>query len=108
MSDLFSDRESGPRPRTISTIDRTAWEGILALSLARRNDGSLGYGFPEPCPDSGDPTGTDVHSFGRHVSAHVPEIDQALVSLSEKPPPTLAILDFLELVANSIGEPIER
>lgn len=107
MSDLFSDREGAPRPRTKSTIERTSWEGILALILALQNDGSLGYGFPERCFDSPDPTGTDVHSFRRHVTAHVPEIEEQ-VWYSGEPPPTLAILDFVELVANSIGEPIER
>jgi hypothetical protein len=49
-----------------------------------------------------------VPNFGRHVSAHVPAVDEALTPFSVEPPPTLAILDLLELVASSVGEPVER
>lgn len=106
MSDLFSDRENGPRPRTVTTIGQTTWDGILALIMARRNDGSLGFGFPDPCPDSGDPCGTDIMSFDRYIAAHVPEIREAIGTSNV--PPTLAILDLLEVVADAVGAPFER
>jgi hypothetical protein len=108
MSDLFSDRERGtPRARTKETIDGPTWEGLKALVDARINDGAFGYGFPVPCPDTREATGTDVSSFWGYVTAHVREVDPNGYQYFEAPP-THAILDFLELITNSVGKPFER
>lgn len=55
----FSDRERGSRPRTIEEIGEKAWNGIAALVEARIEDRSLGFGFPDTCPDNSLTVGTD-------------------------------------------------
>ena len=51
MSDLyFSDREQGPRPRTIEQIGATVWTALRYLIESRIEDGSFGYKFPEVGP----------------------------------------------------------
>lgn len=114
MSDYFSDRHGAPRPRTQETVSPQAWAGLLSLIQGRIADGSLGYGFPEPCPDGGAVIGTDEGSLWNRALAEIPRLrlpeEGAFDQYSrwsprrEQTPPTDAILDLLELVARNIAK----
>jgi hypothetical protein len=75
MSDLyFSDREQGPRPRTIEQISATVWTALRYLIESRIEDGSFGYKFPEVCPDGAGPCGCDGRKFNAIAHAEIPEL----------------------------------
>jgi hypothetical protein len=106
MPAYFSDRQQAPRPRINETIDAAVWGGIYAIVSARLADGSFGYTFPETCPDGHGTIGHDSRTFDLMLKAQHPDMPFPL-PLGETPD-TLPILDFLEFVAASIGNPIER
>jgi hypothetical protein len=101
----FTDRESGPRPRTKEVIEATVWGGLCALISARLADNSFGYRFPEQCPDGYGISGHDNHMLTLTVAAELPQIEWPLSH--DTVPPTPIILDLLEFVAASVGRPIE-
>lgn len=105
MSAYFSDRQRGPRPRTNETIDAAVWGGIYATVSALLSNGSFGYAFPENCPDGYGVIGHDSRSFELMLKAQHPDVSFPLPF--DEVPDTLAILDFLEFVAASIGKPVE-
>ena len=109
MTDYFSDRQFGSNPRIEEKIDKVAWAGILSLIQIRIDDGSLAYGFPSHCPDGNAIDGTNVSAFSARVRAEIHDL-AGEHSFSWAPPPdslpsTLAILDFIEIIARNIGEP---
>jgi len=61
----FSEREKGPKPRTIEEITPSAWKGIWSIIHARLENGSFGNAFPDQCPD------------GRGVVGHSPALMEA-------------------------------
>lgn len=86
-------------------IGDKAWRGIIALVERKIEDGSLGFGFPETCPDTGQPHGTDRRSFGHAVAADIPEIDFPFDY--GEPPDTLAALDLLEFCHRHVAHAYE-
>ena len=109
MTDYFSDRQIGSNPRIEEKIDQVAWDGILSLIQIKIDDGSLAYGFPSHCPDGNAIDGTNVSAFSARVRAEIHDL-AGEHSFSWAPPPdslpsTLAILDFIQLIARNIGEP---
>ena len=109
MTDYFSDRQFGPNPRIEEKIGKVAWDGILSLIQIKIDDGSLAYGFPSHCPDGNAIDGTNVSAFSARVRAEIHDL-AGEHSFSWAPPPdslpfTLAILDFIQLIARNIGEP---
>ena len=109
MTDYFSDRQFGSNPRIEEKIDKVAWDGILSLIQIKIDDGSLAYGFPSHCPDGNAIDGTNVSAFSARVRAEIHDL-AGEHSFSWAPPPdslpsTLAILDFIQLIARNIGEP---
>lgn len=104
-SDYFSDRERGPRARTIEEITPTAWGGLVALIQSLINKEALGIDFPESCKDSGAACGTDLVALSLTLQAEIPEISWPLDP--EAKPPTLTALDLLELVHRHVSNPIE-
>ena len=111
MTDYFSDRQFGSNPRIEEKIDKIAWDGILSLIQIRIDDGSLAYGFPSHCPDGNAIDGTNGSAFTARVRAEIHDL-AGEDSYSWMPPPdslpsTLAILDFIELIARNIGEPTQ-
>jgi hypothetical protein len=108
MSDYFSDRERGPRPRTLEDIGANVWTGLLHLIQSRIDDGSFGYKFPDVCPDGAGPFGCDARKFDALARAEIPELpDQWLNALSDVPLNTLTILDLLEFCARNVARPIK-
>lgn len=101
----FSDRERGPRARDQVEIDDKAWRGIISLIERKIDDGSLGYGFPEVCQETGQPYGTDRRGFGHAVAAEIPEIEFPFDYGT--PPDTLAALDLLEFCHRHIAQPFK-
>ncbi len=105
MPAYFSDRQRGPRPRTNETIEPSVWGGIYAIVSALLSNGSFGHSFPENCPDGYGVIGHDSRALELMLKAQHPDMPYPL-PLNEMPD-TLAILDFLEFVAASIGKPVE-
>ena len=106
MSDYFTDREFGVRPRTTETIEAGLWGGLYSLIQTRIEDGSFGFRFPLACPDSStNAIGTDTRAFSRLLKAEVPWIEWPLDH--DTVPDTPTILDLLEFCAASVGSPIE-
>ena len=71
MTDYFSDREQGSRPRTEEIISPVAWGGVVALIQSLISSGAFGARFPAPCPDGQGPIGTDEHSLSQAVLAEM-------------------------------------
>jgi hypothetical protein len=101
----FTDREAGPRSRTIETIDDRVWGGLFSVISSRLNDESFGWRFPERCPDGGAAAGCDEAALRLRFCADISEVDWPL-SAGEAPKTPVA-LDVLEFFAASVGRPIE-
>jgi hypothetical protein len=117
MSDYFSDREGGPRPRTEQEISPIVWAGIEAKVQALINSGAFGYRFPDRCPDGQVICGCDTNALGSAVKAEMPGLawplettrsNEELFYAPQEPfaPPTQLVLDFIEFVYRSIAKPV--
>ncbi len=117
MTDYFSDRELGPRARTLSDISHIAWEGIIALVTNLIRSNSLAGAFPEPCPDGGCAiAGTNEAALAAMVRAEIPGLDWPLVATrvieqtawlrNEEPwsPPVPLVMDLLEFLYRRTAE----
>jgi len=101
----FTDREEGPRPRTIETIDDRVWGGLFSVITGSLSSEAVGWRFPERCPDGGAAAGCDESALRLRFCADMPGVEWPL-SASETPlAPT--VLDILEFFAASVGEPHE-
>ena len=110
----FSERELGEFPRDRTEISKTVWNGLAHLIDGLINDGSLGLGFPDYCPDSGTAyCGADRYKFEVAIAALIPElVDGAWqpgwrITTIEQPP-VHAIMDVLEFVWQNVGQPIQE
>jgi hypothetical protein len=65
---LFSERERGPRARTIEEITENCWNGIVGAIQTRLDDGSFGLAFQETCPDGNAICGVNMANFQRAIS----------------------------------------
>ena len=117
MSDYFSDRENGPRPRTEQVISPVVWAGLVGTVQALINSGAFGPRFPERCPDGQAICGCDADVFAASVIAEMPglawplettcvEEDGFLSQRQPFAPDTLLILDFIEFVHAAVAKPI--
>jgi hypothetical protein len=102
--EYFSDRERGPRPRTMPEVTPAAWGGIVALIRGRISNGAFGVDYPEECPDGRGTTGTDAHALGLAVRAEIPDLDWPLQV--ETVPQTVAIMDLLEFCHAHVAESV--
>lgn len=118
MTDYFSDRELGPRPRTEEVISPVAWGGIVALIQSLISSGAFGARFPAPCPDGQGPIGTDENSLSLAVLAEMPSLNWPLETtqwaqkdfVSETrafAPDALLVLDLIEFCYRSVGKPVQ-
>lgn len=117
MSNYFSDRELGPRPRTEHEIDTITWAGIVAIVEALANGGAFGASFPELCPDGQGVCGNSTSSLKSTIEAEIHGLSWPLQTFqlvdedflrTTKPwaPPTLVALDFIEFVWRKVAQPI--
>lgn len=114
MTDYFSDREQGSRPRTEEIISPVAWGGVVALIQSLISSGAFGARFPAPCPDGQGPIGTDEHSLSQAVLAEMPGLNWPLQTterveyeIQAFAPDTLLVLDLIEFCYRSVGMPIQ-
>jgi hypothetical protein len=105
MPRYFTDREFGSQPRTNEAIGPTVWGGIYAVIISRLADNSFGRRFPDTCPDGYGVVGHNEQMLRLTLAAEIPQIEWPLSP--ETLPETPAILDLLEFVAASVGQPIE-
>ena len=78
VTQLFSDRERGSRPRTSEIVGERAWAGLVAHIHQRVVNGSFGSGFPKACPDHEGTIGCDSMALGMALRAEV-DIDWPLI-----------------------------
>ena len=122
MSTYFSDRERGPRPRTVATFSTSAWGGIVAAVNGRVATGAFGASFPDLCSDGQGVSGTSDYSMGLAVLAEIRELADAPPTESvrwgpddftgwplqaNRVPSTLAILDLVEFCFRHVAQPTE-
>lgn len=118
MTDYFSDREQGSRPRIEEVVSPTVWGGIVGLVQSLIATGAFGAKYPEPCPDGQGPIGTDENALMLAVQAEMPGLAWPLVTTEriqedyfskEQPfaPDTLLVLDFIEFCHRVVAKPIE-
>jgi hypothetical protein len=105
VSEYFSDRERGPRARTLESIPPTAWGGLVALLRSLVETGAFGVDFPEMCPDGNGPVGVDQEAFVLALRGEIPEIEWPLPPTNQ--PEALAILDLVEFCHRHVARPIE-
>ncbi|MCO6055782.1 hypothetical protein NG726_03735 [Pseudomonas sp. MOB-449] len=117
MTDYFSDRELGPRPRTEQEISPVAWAGIAVLVETLANKSAFGCSFPEQCPDGPAICGNDVQGLKRTIEAELHDLSWPLQTehdvedgfFSKREPwcpATLIALDFVEFVWRKLAQPI--
>lgn len=117
MPDYFSDRENGPRARTVQVISPTVWAGLVALVQGLINSGAFGLRFPERCPDGPAICGCDSGSLAAAVVAEMPGLawpletthgveDGCFSQREPFAPETLLVLDFIEFVHDSVAKAI--
>jgi hypothetical protein len=104
VTQLFSDRELGSRPRTSEVVDDRAWGGLVAQISQRVENGSFGSGFPLKCEDGGI-FGCDSMTLGMALQAEV-NIDWPL-NAYQLPEDQLVIWDTLEFLFDHVGKPIQ-
>ena len=118
MTDYFSDREFGPKPKVEETIDEVVWQAILSLVETRIDDGSLGYGFPSHCPDGNAIDGTDRQAVTKAIRAEIRDLAARdgenhlgvhdWRPLPDNVPETATILDLVVFVARNVAQPTRR
>jgi hypothetical protein len=106
MSDYFSDRDQGPKSRTLEEISDTVWGGIYSVVNQRINDGSLGYGFPDFCSDGDGAIGCDTESLRLAVLAEFPGLNWPL--RPHEFPDRYVVLDMLEFFHRCVAKPVQR
>lgn len=115
MSDYFSDRENGPRARTVQEIDPVTWAGFAVLITSRVNQGAFGKAYPLVCPDGNEIYGTDESGFAAALRAEVNGLAWPLVTSSRdendfmsewrpSSPPTLQVLDAMEFCWRQVAK----
>lgn len=117
MTDYFSDRERGPRPRTKQDIDQVAWIGIVTIVEGLARKGAFGRSFPEQCPDGSGICGNDDQALKGAIEAELSGLTWPLptehrvnadILTRDEPwhPDTLLALDLLEFVWRTVAKPI--
>jgi hypothetical protein len=105
MSDYYTDREYGARPRSSEVVESRLWAGLISLIQTRIDDGSFGFRFPAVCSDEGRiPYGVDQRALATMLEAEVPWIEWPLHR--EMVPDTPVVLDLIEFCALAVGKPI--
>ena len=117
MGDYFSDRENGPRARTVQAIPAVVWAGLVAIVRGLINSGAFGLRFPERCPECQATCGTDEDALSATVVAEMPGLtwplqttradeDTLLSTRAPFAPDTPLILDFIEFVHGAVAKPV--
>jgi hypothetical protein len=113
---FYSDRATGPVPRTDEEVTPVVWVGVVNLITRRVQDGSLAREFPRhSCPDFPEAiTGTDSEQFGIALATLVPLLKWDSTSSPgsffniTSIPTTSVTMDVVEFVGRYVAEPSER
>lgn len=116
MSDYFSDRELGPKPRTEQDMTPVAWAGIVALVGSLADGGAFGASFPERCPDGQGVCGNEIGRLKQVIESEIHGLTWPLQTEIEVHegytllrrawcPATLVSLDFVEFVWRNVAQP---
>lgn len=101
--EFYSDRVSGPAPRTHDVLPETTAKGLVSLVRAKAIANWFAHAFPEPCQDSRGVVGTDITALGANVQALVPGVDWPLWrndALSDE-----QVFDLVEYSATRVVRP---
>src|SRR5947208_2861458 len=101
----FSEKELGPKSRTISEITPGTWKGIVLAINQRVEDGSFGYKFPTTCPDGYGTIGSNVNMLADGVEADFPDLKWPLDPKTV--PDIYHVLDLIEFAFKHIGAPVK-
>jgi AbiJ-like protein len=102
----FSEREAGPRPRTVETITGPLWAGIAAQIEMRVANGSFGEDFPAQCSDGEGPYATDANLFAAALRAENPGVHWPANQYAV--PETPLACDIIEFCHRHVSEPTRR
>jgi hypothetical protein len=105
MSAYYSDRVRGARARSDDEIDETLWEAIQALFERGVDTASFAQDFPIRCEDGNGIYACDRDGLVATVRAEIPDLGTHFYQRGL--PPTLAILDFLELMYRHVSKASE-
>lgn len=113
MSQLFSDRINGPRPRTTQEIGASVEKAFQSLVQSYQDRDYFGIDFPQTCLDNGRPYGTNVDTLEAARVGMVPEVESWAEKVhtnysKQSVAPTMAILDALEWHAKHVGKPKDQ
>jgi len=103
MSDYFSDREIGPRPRVLDELSNTAWGGIVAAFYRAVDSHKFGQAFPEQCADGEGICGTSSANLTASLRGDIPSLPWPLRDDSN--PGTLVAMDLVEFAWRHIALP---
>lgn len=71
----FSDREGGPKPRTLDELPEGAWKGLVA-AFSRGFDRNLfAEDFPMQCPDGAGIYGTSEVNMAHSIAGQIPDLE---------------------------------
>jgi len=102
MQEYFSDKELGPRSRTIEEISEAAWGGIIGIINSELKKSSFGLDFPLECPDGGATAGNDRDNFSMCLRGEISAIPWPLELTPV--PHKFAILDLVQFCYNHIAQ----
>lgn len=98
MTQYFSDREVGERPRTNSEVSPTVWSGIDWLIQERIDDGSFRRNPHEKHWES-------AKRFDATIKSHIPALSGRLDKVSRMEQPTLMdTMDIIEFCWKTVGK----
>jgi hypothetical protein len=112
----FSEKETGPRPRTEEIINPAVWGGIVAHIQKLVATGAFGKEYPLQCPDGRGTIGTDENLFSLALQAQMYGLQwplqtkrtdaEAFSSNEPFAPETLLILDLVQFCFNKVAKPL--
>jgi len=105
MSQYYSERELGPKPRNSYEVTPAIWGGIISLINTSLQNANFAEYFPEECPDGGAICGTNINDFINTLKAEIPELNWPLEQ--DNPPSIVYIMDLIEFCYEYISEAIQ-
>jgi hypothetical protein len=102
-SSYYSDRVRGPRARSEEEIDEVLWEAVHALFERGIETAVFAEDFPLACPDGKGVYACDREGLVATLRAEIPDLGYGVYP--QQLPPTLAILDLLELMYRHASRP---
>ncbi|GED09841.1 hypothetical protein [Cellulosimicrobium cellulans] len=100
---FFSDRVSGPTPRTADALPPETSTGLVNLVEAKIDQNWFAHRFPLACPDGQGVAGTAAAKLGKELRALIPGLEWPQTTSSD--PTDEQVLDLVEYAARRIARP---